>query len=168
VIAPFVTRPNETVIDRAALGLAHPSSAARGVYALRSATGTSDGTLVLQGSEVTYAFVETALPLLQQQGVDLDVYYVSSAELFDLLPTSEQERIYPDRLAQEAMGITGFTLPTMYRWVRSARGLEKTLHPFQKGRFLGSGPGEMVLKEAGLDGESQFETIMEYVAARRS
>jgi len=168
VIAPFVTRPNETVIDRETLGLAHPSSAARGVYALRSATGTSDGTLVLQGSEVAYAFVETALPLLEKQGVDLDVYYVSSAELFDLLPASEQDRIYPDRLAQEAMGITGFTLPTMHRWVRSAHGLEHTLHPFQKGRFLGSGPGDMVLKEAGLDGESQFDAIMEYVAARRS
>ncbi len=166
VIAPFVTRPNETVIDREALGLAHPSSAASGVYALRKATGASDGTLVLQGSEVTYAFVETALPLLEKQGVDLDVYYVASTELFDLLPVSEQERIYPDRLAQEAMGITGFTLPTMYKWIRSDFGLEKTLHPFQKGRFLGSGPGEMVLKEAGLDGESQFEAIMGYVAVR--
>lgn len=167
VIAPFVTRPDENVIDRAALGLAPPSAAKSGVYALRSATGRSDGTLVLQGSAVAYAFVETALPLLLDEGIDLDVYYVASAELFDLLPLKEQQRLYPDKAARLAMGISDFTLPTMYRWVRSAYGLKKTLHPFQKGRFLGSGPGPVVMREAGLDGESQFEAIMAYVKQRR-
>ena len=138
----------------------------KGLYALRDSGGESDGTLVLQGSEVTYAFLETALPLLEEQQVNLDVFYVSSAELFDLLPEDERESIFPRRLAQEAMGITGFTLPTMYRWVRSEYGLSKTMHPFQKGRFLGSGPGAMVLKQAGLDGESQFKKVMEYVEGR--
>jgi transketolase len=165
VVVPFVTRPNETVIDREALALAPPSATATGVYALRKANGQGDGTVVLQGSEVAYAFVETALPMLEKEGVDLDVFYVSSAELFDLLPAEEQEKIYPDSIAQKAMGITGFTLPTLYKWIRSKRGIESSLHPFQKGHFLGSGPGSMVLKEAGLDGESQFAAILEYVKA---
>ena len=39
VIAPFVTRPNETVLDRAALGLAPVEAAATGVYLLRKPTG---------------------------------------------------------------------------------------------------------------------------------
>ena len=55
----------------------------------------------------------------------------------------------------------------MLRWVRSAYGLKKTMHPFQKGRFLGSGPGAVVMREAGLDGESQFEAIANYVKGRR-
>lgn len=166
VIAPFVTRPTETILDRQALGLAPPASATTGVYALRRARGTSDGAVVLQGSEVTYDFLEITLPLLEMAGVDLDVYYVASAELFDLLTPAEQELVYPDRIAQSAMGITGFTLPTMYKWIRSAAGLSRTLHPFQKGRFLGSGPGGMVLQEAGLDGESQFHSLLEYVEHR--
>jgi transketolase len=165
VIAPFVTRPTETVLDRD-LGLAPPSSAAKGMYALKTTNGEGDGTVVLQGSEVTYAFLETALPLLEREGVNLHVYYVSSAELFNMLPQSERESIYPDRLAQEAMGITGFTLPTMYRWVRSEFGLAMTMHPFQKGRFLGSGQGHMVLQQAGLDGKSQFTRVMEYVKGK--
>ena len=163
VIVPFVTRPNETVIDREALGLAPPSATATGVYALRKAKGKSDGAIVLQGSEVAYAFVETALPLLEKEGVDLDVFYVSSAELFAMLSTEEQEKIYPDSSAQKAMGITGFTLPTLYKWIRSDRGVKSCMHPFQKGHFLGSGPGDVVLAEAGLDGESQFKAILEYV-----
>lgn len=163
VIAPFVTRPNEKILDRKRLGLAPPASAASGVYLLKSASGKGDGTIVLQGSGVTYAFVMEALPLLRKEGVDLNVYYVSSAELFDHLSRSEQERIFPEERAKEAMGITGFTLPTMYRWICSEPGRRMTLHPFQKGHYLGSGQADMVLKEAGLDGESQFKAIMKYI-----
>ena len=112
---------------------------------------------MLQESAVAYAFVEQALPLLEKDGIDLRVYYVASAELFDLLPPEEQERLFPEEHAREAMGITGFTLPTMYRWVRSDRGRAHTLHPFAQGHFLGSGQGPMVLAEAGLDGDEPGE-----------
>jgi transketolase len=163
VIAPFVTRPSETVLDRKALGLAPATAAATGVYRLRRAEGKRDGTLVLQGSDVGYAFIEQTLPLLKDKGINLDVFYVASAELFDLLPAAERERIYPEVCAQEAMGITGFTLPTMERWVCSGRGRKMTLHPFRKGHFLGSGQADQVLAEAGLDGESQFRAIRRYL-----
>jgi len=163
VIAPFVTRPSEKVIDREARGLASATEAASGLYLLRKAQGKQDGTLVLQGSEVAYAFIDEALPQLEKKGIDIDVYYVASTELFDLLPEAEKERIFPDARAQTAMGITGFTLPTMYRWIRSARGRRMTLHPFQKGHYLGSGQAEMVLAEAGLDGESQFRAILRFL-----
>jgi transketolase len=166
LVAPFVTRPNETVVDRAALGLAPVEAAADGVYLLRAPRGTGDVTLVLQESAVTYAFVEQALPLLDEVGIDARVYYVASAELFDALSPQEQQRIFPEAHAQEAMGITGFTLPTMFRWIRSDRGRAHTLHPFAKGHFLGSGAGPMVLAEAGLDGASQVEAIRRYLAAR--
>jgi transketolase len=162
-IAPFVTRPPETVLDREALGLAPASAAAKGVYRLRAATGEPAGTIVLQGSAVAYAFVQKALPLLEAGGIDLDVYYVASVELFDSLPDDERESIFPAALAGRTMGITDFTLPTMYRWVASPRGRAHTLHPYRKGHYLGSGPGAMVVAEAGLDGESQYRAIREYL-----
>jgi len=118
---------------------------------------------VLQGSEVAYAFVEETLPLLEKKGIDLNVYYVVSAELFDLLPPAEQERIFPAKLGEKALGITGFTLPTLYRWIRSERGRRMTLHPFKKGHFLGSGQAHMVMREAELDGEGQFKAILKYL-----
>ena len=167
-IAPFVTRPAEPILDRAALGLAPVEAAVTGLYALRSAAGggAGDGTIVLQGSGVTYAFVEGALPQLDAAGVDLNIFYVASAELFDLLDHDQRQHIFPGARADEAMGITGFTLPTMHRWVRSGHGRCHTLYPFRKGHFLGSGPGAMVLAEAGLDGDSQFAAIMRYVEER--
>jgi transketolase len=163
IIAPFVTRPNERVIDRAAAGLAPARAATSGVYRLRAAKGRGDGTVVLQESGVTYAFVEGALPLLERAGIDLNVYSVASAELFDALPRAEQERIFPEEHAREAVGITGFTKPTMYRWILSEAGRRATLHPFKSGHYLGSGQADRVLAEAGLDGESQFRAIERYV-----
>ena len=63
------------------------------------------------------------------------------------------------------MGITGFTLATMYRWIRSDRGRACTLHPYQKGHYLGSGSGAAVLEEAGLGPEGQYRAILGYVDA---
>jgi transketolase len=166
LVFPFVTRPNETVLDRGALGLAPPEAATAGLYLLREPRGHADGTLVLQESAATYAFVQGALPRLLKDGVELWIYVVSSAELFDFLPKEEQRRVFPEARALAAMGITGFTLPTMLRWVRSDLGREMTLHPFQKGHFLGSGQGSQVLAEAGLDGDSQYKAIRRYLDAR--
>ena len=142
------------------------TDAATGVYNLRKSVGSGDGTVVLQGSEVGYAFIEQALPLLEKEGLDVNVYYVASAELFDMLPYEDRQRIYPEELSKDAIGITGFTLPTMYRWIRSERGMSMSLHPFQNGRFLGSGKADKVLEEAGLDGENQFKAIVRYVKER--
>jgi len=163
VIAPFVTRPNVRVPDRAKLGLAPASAAATGVYRLRAARARADGVVVLQESGVALAFLNETLPLLERAGIDLDVYYVASTELFDRLAPAEQERIFPSAASEQAMGITGFTRQTMYRWIRSTRGRECTMHPFQHGHFLASGRGEAVMEEAGLDGASQFEAIRHFL-----
>ena len=53
----------------------------------------------------------------------------------------------------------------MYRWIRSDRGRNLTLHPFRPGHFLGSGQADKVLAEAGLDGEGRFRAIRSRVKA---
>ncbi len=164
IIAPFVTRPNEKVLDRAALGLAPAEASVKGIYLLRKPKRKGEGTVLLQESAVTYAFIEHALPLLEKDGLDPWVYYVSSAELFDLLPAEEQQAIFPEERAREAIGITGFTLPAIFRYIRSDRGLASSLHPFRNGHFLGSGQGEVVMAEAGLDGASQYRAIKDYLS----
>jgi transketolase len=166
IIAPFVTRPPETVLDRAAHGLPSAALAAQGVYCLRCVHGRSDATIVLQGTGVMNAFVNETLPLIDHEGLGLNVYVITSTELFDMLPPAERDRILPEAHQHEAMGITDFTMATMTRWIRSDLGRAHSLHPFRHGHFLGSGSGAMVMKEAGLDGRSQFEAILGFVRAR--
>lgn len=166
VIAPFVTRPPEVVFDRAALGFPAASVAAKGVYRIRSGGPASRGTIILQGTGVINEFVSQTLPILNREQLDINVYVVTSSELFDMLSPDEQETILPEAHQREAMGITDFTMATMTRWIRSNSGRTASLHPFRREHFLGSGAGAMVMKEAGLDGESQFKAILRYVNNR--
>ena len=166
IIAPFVTRPPETVVDRTELGLPPASVAAQGVYCLRAARWLSQGTVVLQGTGVTNAFLTKTLPLLERDNIDINVYVVTSSELFDMLPETTRKRIFPEAHQKDAMGITDFTMATMMRWVRSDYGRTHSLHPFRLGHFLGSGPGATVMAEAGLDGVSQYHAICSFVRDR--
>ena len=165
VVAVFVTRPTERIVDRKALGLPDPAQAVSGVYALRTADASkpSDGTLVLQESGATYAFVEEALPVLDERSFNLNVYYVSSSELFDRLTGPEREAVFPMAHRLEAMAISGFTQPTTYRWITSEFGREHSLHGYGMGHFPGSGQARAVLKEAQLDGPNQIRAIEKYV-----
>jgi transketolase len=167
IIAPFVTRPAETVVDRAELGLPPASAAVQGVYCLRRGSKHSQGTVVLQGTGVTNAFVAKALPLLERDNIDINAYVVTSSELFDLLPEAQREEIFPSAHQHQSMAITDFTMATMMRWVRSDYGREHSLHPYRHGHFLGSGPGATVMAEAGLDGLNQFKAIRAFVQGRR-
>ena len=169
VLVPFVTRPNEPILDRTSLGLAPESSAITGVYCLSEPSQKDlDGIIVLQGSGVTLVFVNDVLPRLKKEGINLKVMYVASPELFDRLLDSEKQIIYNEDMAQNAMGITGFTLPTMYRWIQSDLGRKHTMHPFQRGHYLGSGPGDDVIREAGLDGDGQYAGIKDYIEAMKN
>jgi transketolase len=165
VIAPFVTRPNEKIFDRAALGMPPATAAAKGVYAMRKGDRTKKpyhGTLVLQGSGLTNIFVEEVLPRVIEADLNMNIIYISSAELFDMLPIEEQHEIYPEICSLEAMGMTGLTLPTMMRWVTSEEGRRRTVHAFRKGHYLGSGQAHKVFEEAELHGEGQWKAVKEY------
>jgi len=164
VLAPYVTRPSEVIVDREALGLAAAENSITGVYKLLEANGKPDATIVYQGSDVAYAFISGVLPRLKEKGVNLDVYYVSSAELFDRLDVQERKEIYPASAAKSAMMISGFTVATTYRWTMSERGREFTLYPWKNGAFLGSGPGDVCLEQAGMHGEAQWEVIQKFIS----
>jgi transketolase len=142
-----------------------PERSVEGLYYWRKADRSArqyNGTVVLQGSEVAIDFFDNVLPKIDENGLNINVLYVSSAELFWHLPENRQREIYPDELALEAIGITGFTMPTMHKWVLSAEGRERSLYPFKAGHYLGSGKAEMVIKEGGLDGDSQWKTVLDY------
>lgn len=168
VLAPFVTRPNDTLVDWDACGLPSVMETVKGVYALRKADPKAkqcNGTLVLQGNAVATIFVSEVLSRLDEAGYNFNVYYISSVELFNQLPPDEQEKIFPQKHTYESMGITDFTLPTMYRWVRTKEGLDASLYPFSRGVFLGSGNAAKVLQEAGIHAEGQWRAISKYAQA---
>ncbi len=168
ILSPFVTRPNELIIDREKLNLASATEAINGVYALRKADKSQhiDGHIILQESGVTIEFITKVLPRLDKDGYNINIYHVSSAELYDAQPKDRREDILPYTARREALGITGFTLPTMYKWITGFEARFNILHPFRKGHYLGSGSADSVLLEAGLDSESMYLEVKKYIEAR--
>ncbi|MCX5786390.1 MAG: hypothetical protein NTX59_11950 [Elusimicrobia bacterium] len=171
VIAPFITRPPEKIINRIKAGLPPAQAAIKGIYPLLKASRKKPpchGTIVLQGNGVTTVFVNEVLPEIRKMGLNLNVFYVASKELYELLDENEKESLYPEHCALEAMGITDFTLPTMYFWARSKEGIARTLHAFKQGRYPCSGKAEAVMKESGLDADAQLKAITDYARFRCS
>jgi transketolase len=169
LLAPFVTRPNEKIIDRNQYKLPPATAAVDGVYQFRKGDPNKNpyhGTIVLQGSAVTNDFITYVLPRLDEGGYNINVYYASSAELFSMLPEKKQAEILPDERKHEAMGITGFTMPTIYRWVSSDFGRKHSLFSFSRGIYPGSGKADMVMQEVGLNGPAQWEAIQKYIKER--
>lgn len=165
VLAPFVTRPAFPVPDRAKLGLPPAHAATKGVYALRRG---GKAAVVLQGHAAAHCFVRDVLPKLDADGVKLNVFYVTSAELFERLPAAEKRELFPPELARRAMGVTDFTLPTLWRWVRSDEGLAASLYPFKDHGYLGSGSWDKVLEQAGLDGAGQLPAVAAWIKSVES
>jgi len=162
LLAPFVTRPGIPVVDRAKLGFPPAHAAAKGVYALRRG---GKAAVVLQGHGVATFFIRDVLPKLDEKGLKLNVFYVTSAELFENLSDAEKREAFPPEMAQRSMGITDFTLPTLWRWVRSDAGIAASLYPHRIHGYLGSGSWDKVLEQAGLDGASQLAAIEAWVKA---
>ena len=163
VFAPFVIRASAAYMDRAKLGIEAASAAAKGVYYLHHAKDAQAATVFVQGAGIGRIVVEKVLPeILAGNAPEVNLIYVASRELFELLPKEEQDQLVPEALMQRAMGLTDFTLPTLDCWIHSRQGREHTVYPHKNGRYLGSASSAKVYEEAGMDGKSILAAIRTY------
>ena len=161
VFAPFVVRPSYRFLDREALGMDPAVNAVKGIYYMRRAKAKTAGTILVQGGGVGRCVAEI-LTELNANGPDVNIVYITSRELFELLPKEEQEKLLPLELRRRAMGITDFTLPTLDGWLLSQAGRQHTLFAHKNGVFLGSGVALKVYEEAGLDAAHILRAVQVY------
>lgn len=163
VLAPFVIRPSAAYMDRTQLGTDPALAAVNGVYYLHRAKAQHAATVFVQGAGCGRVIVEKVLPeILAGSAPDVNLIYVTSRELFELLPQAEQDQLVPPQLLQTATGITDFTLPTLDCWLHSQAGRARAVYPHKNGRYLGSGVGAKVYEEAGMDAKSLLAWIRTY------
>lgn len=163
VFSPFVVRTGDKFMDRVALDADPAAAAVNGVYYLMRAKNSA-ATVFVQGAGVGKIFVNEVLPEIKKSGLDVNVIYVASRELFELLPEEQQLRLVPVALRRAATGVTDFTPPTMQCWLESESGRKHMLYPHKKCGYLGSGGAHKVYEEAGLDGKTVFNAVRDYVA----
>ena len=149
------------------MGVEAASQAVNGVYYLHKPAGEPDGVIFVQGAGAGRIFVEGVLPQIKAENLNLAVIYVTSRELFELLPQEKQYELVPPAWKSIATGITDFTLPTLDCWLHSDAGRACALYPHKGGFFLGSGSASKVYEEAGMDAAGQLRAVKEYLALRK-
>mgnify|MGYP002854757019 CR=1 FL=1 len=163
ILAPFVIRPAAQFMDRAQLGVDSAQAATNGVYYLHRAAASKAGAIFVQGAGIARIVAAHVLPeIVAGRAPDVNILYVTSRELFELLPQAEQDKLVPPEIMQTAIGFTDFTLPTLDCWLHSQKGRAGSLYPHKNGRYLGSAAGANLYKEAGLDGASLLAHIRAY------
>jgi len=164
IFAPFVVRPSAKFMDRKALGADEALQAVNGVYYLHRAQGKADGTVFVQGSGVGRIVAEEVIPALEKEGLNINIIYVTSRELFEMLPREQQQALVPDELLRTAMGITDFTLPTLDAWLNSVAGRNHAVYPHKNGQFLQSARAAKVYEQARMNGKHLIAAVRAYVA----
>ena len=160
VIAVFVTRPNETVPTVPPWGLRRPERRRRACTACCAAREKGPtGNDRPPGKRSCLCLCPGDAAAARKEGIDLEAYYVASAELFDMLSPARREKAFPEDAAARAHGDHRLHPAHDAPLDHGERGRRWTLHPFRKGHFLGSGQAERVMKEAGLDGRGQLAAI---------
>ena len=108
------------------------------MYAFRRADPADSsyhGTLVLQGSGVTNTFVNEVLPRIDEAGLNMNIFYVASAELFDLLPSDRREEIFRAwkadiaEIARQAVRDIGYTRASRLVEALEHEGLDAGVEP---------------------------------------
>lgn len=169
ILSPFVTRPSHKFIDRASAAIAPAIAAEKGVYYLhKPQTDQPDGVIFVQGAGAGRIFVEGVLPEIKKQNANVAVLYVTSRELFELLPKAEQDKLVPPVWKQMATAITDFTLPTMDCWLHSDDGRACALYPHKSGQYLGSGKASKLYEEAEMDATGQLRCVNQYLEKRKA
>ncbi len=167
IIALHLVRPAVETPDRAALGIAPLTDAARGAYLLRPYTPgrTPGGCVIVQGS-ISTANVVRALPELEKKGLNVKIVAAVSPQLFDRQDQAWRDSVVSPADRIDAMAITNRARATMTRWLGSEVGLEYTLCADWDNRWRTGGSVEEVVEEAHLDPAHIVAGIERFVRER--
>ena len=169
LLAPFVTRPSETVLDRRAMGLAPAEAAVDGPLPAPAARATRRRDHRASG-ERRHVRVRArgAAAAGPRRNLTLDLLRGERGAVRRAAGGAAAGRSSRTSGAAKPWASPASRCPRWIAGSHSRLGRSLTLHPYQRGHYLGSGQGEMVLAEAGLDGASQYRAVRRYVESRRS
>src|SRR5262249_19710002 len=101
-----VARPDFAVADRSKFADTDLKAAAKGFYVIRDfAPGPRHGYVVVQGSSSTVTLV-SALPRIEQAGINVKVIAAVSEELFDRQPEAYRNSVLPPEALYDLMVVS--------------------------------------------------------------
>ncbi len=169
VIALEVARPDFPVADRSSFADSDLKAAAKGFYVIRDfeADKPKHGYVVVQGSSSTVNLM-SALPKLEEAGVNVRVIAAISEELFARQPEEYRQSVLPDGARYDLMVVTTGTRRV---WPLQNVGPltdEYSLTSDWDNQWLTGGSEADVISEARLDADSIYDGILRFANERDS
>src|SRR5215467_2798832 len=169
IIVIEVARPDFRVADRSTFADTDLRAAAKGLYVIRDfASGQpKHGYVVAQGSSSTFNLV-SALPRLEQAGINVKVIAAISEDLFDRQPEAYRNAVLPPEARQDLMFVSS---GTRRMWpLRNVGSLTDaySLTSDWDNQWLTGGLEADVIAEAHLDPESVFNGVARFAKDRPS
>ncbi len=169
VIALEVARPDFPVADRSSFADSDLKAAAKGFYVIRDfePDKPKHGYVVVQGSSSTVNLM-SALPKLEEAGVNVRVIAAISEELFARQPEEYRQSVLPDGARYDLMVVTTGTRRV---WPLQNVGPltdEYSLTSDWDNQWLTGGSEADVISEARLDADSIYDGILRFANERDS
>lgn len=163
IIALHLTRPAIEIPDRAAIGMAPHTAAARGAYLVRDYREgeVKEGTFYVQGTSAMAGVVK-ALPKVDAAGLNIKIVYVSSPQLFALQDPAYKESILSAADRSNSTIITTSGKKLIPEFTCNHLSGEYAIAPDWDDRWRTGGTLEEVLDEARLTPEWIFKGIVRF------
>ncbi|MBL8858159.1 MAG: transketolase [Planctomycetes bacterium] len=168
IIALHLTRPNVAVPDRAKIGCAPHTDAARGCYVIRDydSRKPKQGTILVQGTSTTDSVFQLLPRFADASAPNVKLLAATSWELFQ-----RQSREYQDTLLGrgdwlDSTVITNGARRLMHDWLSSKVAEAYAMSPDWDNRWRTGGTVDELKKEAHIDPDSLWEGIQRFANDR--
>jgi len=163
IIALHLTRPGIEIPDRAALGLASHTEAARGAYVLRDYRPgqKQQGLILVQGTMSTYNLIQ-ALPAIDAAGVNIKIVVAASPQLFDLQDEDYQNTVISAGDMANSTYITNGSRRTMADWKFNPLADRYAMSSDWDDQWRPGGSLEDVCESAGIDCDSLTNGVVAF------
>lgn len=168
IVALHLTRPNVAVPDRAKLGCAPHTEAARGCYVIRDydSRRPKQGTLLVQGTSTTDSIFQLLPRFASSDAPNVKLLAATSWELFQRQPREYQDDVLPRGDWLDSTVITNGARRLMHDWISSKVAEAYAMSPDWDNRWRTGGTVDELKKEAHIDPESLWDGIQRFAQDR--
>jgi len=168
IVVLHLTRPNVTVPDRAALGVAPCHDAARGAYVIRphATDRRPEGTVIVQGTSTTDSVYQLLPRLAAGEGPNVKLVQATSWELFQLQDQAYRDRVLPHDDWLDSTVISNGARRLMHDWLPHKVAESYAMTSDWDDRWRTGGNVEELKREAHIDPESLWDGIGRFARER--
>ncbi|HKX46279.1 MAG TPA: 1-deoxy-D-xylulose-5-phosphate synthase N-terminal domain-containing protein [Planctomycetota bacterium] len=168
IVALHLTRPAVAVPDRAALGVAPHTDAAKGAYVIRphDPTRPVEGTVLVQGTSTTESVFELLPRFAEPSAPNLKLVAATSWELFRLQPAAYRDAVLPRADWLDSTVVTNGARRLMHDWLPHKTAERYAISPDWDDRWRTGGNVAELKREARIDPDSVWEGLRRFAADR--